>query len=544
MSGLALYFHTVRHLRPVQVADRIWRRLYQPGADQRAAPPRRVPLAPYAVPITAPQTFFPPDSFRFLNVTRRCAVAADWHTADAAKLWTYNLHYFHDLNAVESQSRAHWHRLLLERWVVENPPGAAVAWEPFPLSQRLVSWVKWAARGNELPAACEHSLAVQARWLAARLEFHLLGNHLLANAKALVHAGLYFEGAEAQQWLRQGLELLDRQLREQVLPDGGHFELSTMYHALVLEDLLDLINLMRHYGREPPVDWCDAGARMLRWLRLMSHPDGELAFFNDAACGIAPTSTELESYAARLNVAPARQTEADLVVLDSSGYVRASAGAAELICDCAAVGPDYQPGHAHADTLCFELSVAGERLFVNSGVSEYGDLGARQRERGTAAHNTVVVDGQDSSEVWAAFRVARRAHARLALARLSSRTSVVEGSHDGYGRLPGHNLHTRRWILDAQSLRIEDQISGHFERAEARFHLHPRVDARLTSASEIELRRAGARLATVSFEGAAGVELERGLWHPQFGLSLANSCIRACLAGSALATQIRWSEPR
>jgi uncharacterized heparinase superfamily protein len=542
LSDLALYVHTVRHLRPVQVADRIWRRLYQPRADLRSAPPKRAPFAPYALPVAAPQTFFPPDSFRFLNVTRCCAAAADWHAADAARLWNYNLHYFHDLNAVESQARADWHRLLLERWVGENPPGTPVAWEPFPLSQRLVSWVKWAARGHELPPTCHQSLAVQARWLSGRLEFHLLGNHLLANAKALVHAGLYFQGAEAERWLRQGLEVLGRELREQVLADGGHFELSTMYHALVLEDLLDLINLMRHYGRQPPVDWSDAAARMLQWLRLMSHPDGEIAFFNDAAFGVAATCTQLESYASRLGVGPAVGTDAGLAVLHSSGYVRAAAVPVCLICDCAAVGPGYQPGHAHADTLSFELSLSAERVFVNSGISDYGDSGARQQERGTAAHNTVIVDGQNSSEVWASFRVARRAHARLRVAQVVNQTTVVEGSHDGYRRLPGRNVHKRRWILDSQSLRIEDEISGRFERAEARFHLHPQVDARITPAGVVELRRAGERLATVSFERAAGVELGRGSWHPQFGLSVANSWISARFAGSSLATQIRWLE--
>jgi uncharacterized heparinase superfamily protein len=542
LSDLALYFHTVRHLRPVQVADRIWRRVYQPRADLGPAPSKRAPVAPYALPVVAPQTFFPPDSFRFLNVTRRCAAAADWRAADAARLWNYNLHYFHDLNAVESQARADWHRRLLERWVLENPPGAPVAWEPFPLSQRLVSWVKWAARGHEPPPTCHQSLAVQARWLSGRLEFHLLGNHLLANAKALVHAGLYFQGTEAERWLRRGLEVLGRELHEQVLADGGHFELSTMYHALVLEDLLDLINLMRHYGRQPPADWSAAAARMLRWLRLMSHPDGEIAFFNDAAFGVAATCAQLEAYASRLGVAPAVGTDAGLAVLRSSGYVRATAGPACLICDCAAVGSGYQPGHAHADTLSFELSLLAERLFVNSGVSDYADSGARHQQRGTAAHNTVIVDGQDSSEVWASFRVARRAHPRLSLAQLVNQTTVVEGSHDGYRRLSGRNVHKRRWILDAHSLRIEDEITGRFERAEARFHLHPELDARITPAGAVELRRAGEELATVSFERAAGVELGRGSWHPQFGLGIANSWISARIADSSLATQIRWPE--
>jgi len=179
------------------------------------------------------------DVFRFLNVERRCSLAADWQPGGADKLWIYNLHYFDDLNAHAAANRRHWHHQLLERWVAENPPGQGEGWEPYPLSRRIVNWVKWGLRGNAFPAACRTSLAVQARWLLGRLEYHLLGNHLLANASALVHAGLYFAGPEAERWYGRGMHILGRELPAQVLPDGGHFERSTMYHASTLEHLLD-----------------------------------------------------------------------------------------------------------------------------------------------------------------------------------------------------------------------------------------------------------------------------------------------------------------
>src|SRR6185295_1096925 len=110
---------------------------------------------------------------------------------------------------------------------------------------------------------------------------------------------------------------------------------------------------------------------------------------------------------------------------------------------CASVGPSYQPGHAHADTLSFELSLHGRRVLVNSGTSEYGTGPERQRQRSTAAHNTVVIDGQDSSEVWGGFRVARRAHCQW-LATSRTPAPSIEAVHDGYLRLPGRNTHRRR----------------------------------------------------------------------------------------------------
>jgi uncharacterized heparinase superfamily protein len=539
VSSLTLYFHTVRHLRPIQIAARAWYRLYRPAPDLKAAPPTRRALARYVPPAAPAQTLLAPEVFRLLNVERRCAVASDWRPPDAPLLWIYHLHYFDDLNACDAPARALWHANLLTRWAAENPPGQGEGWDPYPVSRRIVNCVKWIARGNTLPAPVHQSLAVQTRWLAQRLEYHILGNHLFGNATALVHAGLYFDGPEAKRWYARGMQILQRELREQVLPDGGHFELSAMYHAAILEELLDLVNLLSAYGREPPRAWMAAIARMRAWLAVMSHPDGGIAFFNDAAFGIASTSAELEAYALRLGLPSTPDDAARVVRFDASGFVRIRIPPAYLVCDCAAVGADYLPGHAHADALSFELSLGEQRVLVNSGTSQYGADAERQRQRGTAAHNSVVVNGQDSSEVWAGFRVARRARVKLHAVTTTPRAVMVEASHDGYRRLPGRNEHRRRWTLDDRSLRIEDEVSGAFATAEAYFHLHPKVDARLHGTTQVLLTCHG-RSWHMVFEGASALELRSGTWHPGFGITVPNRCIRASFASATLKTSLFW----
>jgi uncharacterized heparinase superfamily protein len=540
LSALGLYFHTVRHLRPIQVVSRGWLKLRRPRPDLRAAPPLRALTGRYVEPIAPHPSLVAPDTFRFLNLERRCTRPEDWRPADVAALWTYNLHYFDDLNARDAAGRAAWHRALLQRWVAENPVGEGVGWQPYPVSRRIVSWVKATLCGRTLPAACVESLAVQARWLSQRLEYHLLGNHLLMNAKALLHAGLYFDGRKAGARAERGLAILRKQIREQVLADGAHFELSTMYHAAVLEDLLDIVNILRAYARPVPDDWLAAIARMRQWLRTMTHPDGGIAFFNDAAFGIAPTAAELEAYCARLGLPPVKDRPGTLAVLEPSGFVRASAGEACLICDCAAVGPDYLPAHAHADTLSFELSLGKQRLLVNSGTSRYGVDEERARQRGTAAHNTVVVDGQDSSEMWGGFRVARRARVSGRVAEHKGDVVVIEASHDGYRRLPGRNRHRRRWTLGPQSLQIEDQVLGRRRSAEAFFHVHPAVSARKDGLGRVLLEWSGGS-ATMTFENAAEVELRPGTWHPEFGVSLPNQRVVARFDAPALSTRIDWT---
>ena len=138
---------------------------------------------------------------------------------------------------------------------------------------------------------------------------------------------------------------------------------------------------------------------------------------------------------------------------------------------------DYLPGHAHADTLTFELSVHGQRLLVNSGTSCYGTGAERLRQRGTAAHNTVVLNDEDSSEVWGGFRVARRARPLAPTVALGTTHQAAHCAHDGYKRLPGKPHPERRWDLTEHGLRITDHIKGPFTTAQARYHFHYQMNA-------------------------------------------------------------------
>ena len=480
------------------------------------------------------------DGFRFLNVERRIATAQDWNRAEWPKLWLYNAHYFDDLVADGAAGRIDWHRALLALWVAENPPGSGNGWEPYPTSLRIVNWIKWALAGNALDADPLHSLAVQARWLRGRLEHHLLGNHLWANAKALTFAGVFFEGEEAARWRREGLALLRRELAEQVLPDGGPFERSPMYHAIVLEDVLDLLQLAQRFpgaiDAADGSDWREAAARMLRWLRVMTHPDGEIALFNDAAFGIAPSFAALAAYGRELGVAVDERPLDAVTALPESGYVRLEAGPAVLIADVGPIGPDYLPGHAHADTLSFELSLHGRRLLVNGGTSTYEAGAERQRQRGTAAHNTVQVDGADSSEVWAGFRVARRARPfGLSIERAEGGVRL-ECSHDGYRRLPGQVVHRRAWQLDRHGLTVADSLEGTVQEAVARFYLHPGVGR----TAEGMLRFGDGQSARLKVSGGAA-QTVASVWHPRFGDSTENSCLAIRFTGRELTTRFDWA---
>lgn len=541
MNRALLYARTIPTLRPTQIIGRLWKVVHKPRVDLTPAPKQRTGLTWIAGPQRV-ATLLGPDKVRLLNREREIIGKDCWNDTRESKLWLYQLHYHDDLVAADAPSRAVWHDRLIGRWIQENPPGEGNGWEPYPLSIRIVRWVQWTIAGGRLTPEAAHSLAVQTRYLRDSLEHHLLGNHLFSNAKALVFAGLFFEGAEAEAWLQRGLELIARELNEQVLPDGGHFERSPMYHCSFLEDLLDLVNLMRGLESALPERRRNLSSelpatidRMRRWMRAMLHPDGRISFFNDAAFQLAAEPSELEAYARRLQLGPGVALGDGLIQLRDSGYMRLQAGPAVLICDVGELGPKYLPGHAHADTLSFEASFFGERWLVNSGTSMYGESAERLRQRGTSAHNTLEVEGADSSEVWSGFRVARRAVPFDLSISEDAGTLILRCSHDGYERLPGKVLHHREWRLDSGSLSIVDRLEGRFTAGRSALHLHP----------DVHVERAGSRLRrgplVVDFEQTGGrLRSEDATWHPEFGRTIPNLCLRTTLQSPTLHTRLRW----
>ncbi|MBK8507131.1 MAG: alginate lyase family protein [Candidatus Competibacteraceae bacterium] len=541
MPAITTYFHTLRHLRPIQFYGRIWFRLYRPRPDFRIAPPLRPITGSWkALPARTPN-LLGPERCRFLNQERDIISPSVWNQANCDKLWLYNLHYFDDLNADTASKRTVWHRALIERWIAENPPGFGNGWEPYPLSLRIVNWIHWALAGNELEETWQHSLAVQVRYLSRRLEHHLLGNHLFVNAKALIAAGWYFSGSEADSWRQTGLNLLARELPEQILEDGGHFERSPMYHALILQDLLDLLNLAQAYPNIVPestlTTWRQKAVLMCQWLYAMSHPDGEIALFNDAAFGIAPSPSQLKDYVARLGLPPSSVPSVGLLM--PSGYARLEVGLAVLLLDVGEIGPDYLPGHAHADTLSFELSVYGQRVFVNSGTSTYGSSSERERQRSTAAHNTVSIDGQNSSEIWGSFRVARRAKPHSVEIEANADTQLVRATHNGYHWLPGRPEHQREWCLTPHSLTVRDHITGKFEEAIAYFHIHPAVKIHAASFRHGTLNLPSGQIISWRIEGGIAT-IDPTTYHPEFGLSQPNMTLAARSTGTTIILQLAW----
>lgn len=398
------------------------------------------------------------NSFVFLNQKKDFGDTIDWNYLGFGRLWAYNLNYFEFLH--QKEMNAQRGKEIIDDFI-EQLNSSKVGLEPYPSSLRCINWIRFFSKhgGN---ARYNSVLYKQLLLLKKSKEYHIMGNHLLENGFALLFGAYYFND---KTFYKEAKGILKSQLDEQILDDGGHFELSPMYHSIMLFRLLDCYNLVVNndlFNKELESVLKEKVSKMLSWLNLMTFSNGKFPLMNDAAYRISPTTNELNEYASDLGFSVNRDTQ-----LKDSGYRKLSNKKFELIADIGKVGPDYQPGHAHADTFTFELCVNSRPLIVDSGTSTYEINDERLYQRSTQAHNTVVVNNTNSSKVWSGHRVGKRAKVEV----ISDTPELLVASHDGYKTF-GTN-HKRSFKIEKDALRIIDEISNE---GNAYLHFSPNED--------------------------------------------------------------------
>ena len=495
------YLYTVRHLKLVQIAGKVGlvlrRKVFHRSSIYRSMySPTPCVKQPSPIPFSARGqesrvlNGIAEGRFEFLNREASLGDPIDWLPATETQLWLYNLHYFDYVLSLAAQYERdpssqtyELFRRLVSQWIRACPVATPVAWDSYPVSLRITNWIKAftvfesAIRADEIFAEeLLGSLYAQASFLEDNLEYHLLGNHLIENGRALLFAGLFFQEKKAPRWRRKGESILWDGLREQFVDDGGHYERSPMYHQLMLAVYLEVVSILETQGHPVPADVEDRLRTMETWLATVLHPDGNIPLLNDAALTTAGDPVELLGGVAG--------GSGGLGILPSSGYFtfRGNSKRDFLIFDCGPLGPDFQNGHGHCDAMSYELSVDGKRMIVDSGADDYyGDLAWRSYYRSTRAHNTVVVDGEEQSEIWSRFRVARRARPMDVRWSDDGRgLAYACGSHSGYRRLKGGVVH-RRWVcwVDERFWIVCDQITGRGKHeVESLIHFHPDVTVR------------------------------------------------------------------
>lgn len=465
MNKFIRLFNTVKYLKVKQIYFRLFyfarTRLRQKvGFEHKNVVPKKVASLKLDDSISSNKSY-EDNLFTFLNLSHSSYYKdLDWNDARFGKLWTYNRSYFDYLNQKNIPLSE---GLELMYSFVEQIKDIKDGLEPFPISLRGLNWIKYITTNKIEDKVITDSLYQQYYMLLDHLEYHLLGNHLLENGFSLLFGAYYYED---EKLYSKAKEILQEELSEQILDDGAHFELSPMYHQIMLFRVLDCINLIKNndYKNQELLVFLEKKASlMLSWLDNVTFKNGEIPLLNDSAKAIAPTSKELFEYANKLNL------KVEKVELKSSGYRTVSNDRYECIVDVGNIGPDYIPGHAHSDTFSFELCIHEKPFIVDTGLSTYETNTRRTKERSTSSHNTVEINAKDQSEVWGGFRVANRAK----ITDLEESKNSITATHDGYKK--DGVLHTRSWKFEEDKIIIEDRLSKESESI-ARIHFHPDIN--------------------------------------------------------------------
>lgn len=334
----------------------------------------------------------------------------------------------------------------LERWMDRNPPGVGVNWaSSLEVAFRAIAWI-WALHlfrdsprlTPDLFFRILRHLVAHGRHVRAYLSTWFSPNtHLTGEALGLVYLGALLPRLpEADDWLETGLGVLTSELDRQVHDDGVYFEHATWYHRYTVDIYLHLLILSRRHG--PGVEQLieDPLERMLEHLKWLIRPDGSAPRVGDddggrllfldtrspadvrssLATGAAlygredwahvagPPTPEtlwllgregLEAYDA---LEPRPPGESARGFPDGGFYVARdgwSPTSSHLLIRCGS--PDVLTGHAHADTLSFDLTVDGVPLLLDPGTGSYADRELRNRLRGTGAHNALTLGGEPSA---------------------------------------------------------------------------------------------------------------------------------------------------
>jgi len=340
-----------------------------------------------------------------------------------------------------------------------------------------------------------------------------LGNHTIAEAVGLIFGGALFQGEkEGKNWLKKGIKLLEKELTHQFLEDGGPVEQSLNYHRFNLDLYWLSIDFLEKNQLHNCKHWKQRLVEGEKFYKAFQMA-GELPYIGDSD----------DSHAIAPGINPKRDLpEFDFdrfTTFENSGYTLIKGGdGLFLIFDHGPLGMAPLYAHGHADALSIILSKNGYLFLIDPGTFRYNGVPEwRKYFKGTRAHNTVTIDGQDQAIFETSFIWSKPYRTQFIKMEKIKNGFLFSATHNGYQRLKESVLHKRTilWIGEGNFL-IKDTFSGKgIHEFELNYHLHPEVEVE-KEADWLKLMRKDSKIFMKQIDGAQ-FELISGQEKPILG---------------------------
>ncbi len=515
----------------------------------------------------APMGFSPRIDYRDYSVTGDCKIVWEpnrhhhWVVLARAYRLTGDVRYAQE---VVTQ---------LESWLLNCPYGTGMNWRsPLELGIRLINWV-WALElirpaGLIKGAVVGRLLTCVDRqlWEISRKysRYSAANNHLVGEAAGVFIAAGYFQDLRrASGWRSESRTILLREIVRQTFADGGSREQAFGYHRFVMELFLLAGLAARNASDDFPAPYWDRLEKMFDFAAAMTE-GGEAPSYGDCDDGyvldlddrprdvrgllaVGAVLFDRTDFKTCVNqcsqrvywlLGPEGRVRFDRIDRDaeeeclisrafpqSGCYLlqrgrRDSKDSVSVLFDCGGLGFGSIAAHGHADALHFTLRACGVEVIVDPGTYDYFTYnGWRDYFRGTSAHSTIVVDGQDQSEMTGSFMWGRHARARCLRWEPTVEGGVVAGEHDGYGRLADPVIHGRTISLGPGEgeVAIRDELTAAARHDAALYlHLAPWCQAQVIGRNRVGVHCGAGRI-TITMDPSLDVELVRGRVEPILG---------------------------
>lgn len=402
---------------------------------------------------------------------------------------------------------------LIDDWIAKNYKCIeGDKWNPYVIADRLMNWIGFISEHCDEDkinyyAKCIRAQAIE---LKSSIEYQLGANHLLSEARTLIAVGAFLKDNE---FVDYGKKVLIEEYETQFLDDGGHYERSVSYHVESLQQYYESAYILLTIGDKDAKEFIDLMKKPYQFLNNMIGVNGEIPLFNDAAIDYpfydakdflstasylyetAPPNAIQGEYYQQWRLTSMDKEDIEWrseCLMKATGllhYRFSTAGKKySLYFDVGDNGPDSNLGHTHADALSVLLASDSSNIFVDSGVFTYESGEQRNLCRSTKAHNTIEVDTANSAEVWAAFRVARRGHAKIESYKETEGNLSICASHDGYKKiLRTPVIHNRNLSVnpdEGEIYVIDNLICDSKHNAVLRYHINPGSTVKILNSCE------------------------------------------------------------